>query len=180
MGGLGGLARGTQASDTDATAAQADGNGRSQGEQASDTATAHRASSAQASLADRLGPIGQTLGDGIRSLGSAGASAAAVGTDTTNQMGVGHNTYQPDLTSAANAAPGGQLSPDAPTPPQQADPSSTGGDPSSPEPSTGPGATPPAAPVPLLPAGAPSSSAAGAEAGVGAAGAADAAVLIIQ
>ena len=179
MGGLGGLARGTQSPDTDATAAQADGNGRSQGEQASDAETAHRASSAQASLADRLGPIGQTLGDGIRSLGSAGAGAAAVGSDTTNQMGVGHNTYQPDVTSAANAASVGQLSPDDPTPPQQADPGSTGGDPVTPEPSTSPGATPLAAALAPLPAGVPSSSAAGAEAGVGASGAADAAVLII-
>jgi type IV secretion system protein TrbL len=99
-GGLGGLFNRQPANDESGAASEADENGRARSETDSDTAASQRAMAAQADLADRLGPVGQALSSGLRTLGSGSAAAAAVGTDATNQIGVGHNTYQPDLTSS--------------------------------------------------------------------------------
>ena len=179
VGGLGGLASGPQSTDTGGAASQTDANGRSQGEQASDTATAQRAMSAQAGLADRIGPLGQALGSGLGTVASVGATAAAVGTDVTNQMGVGHNTYQPDFDSGRRSPNSDDHNPDDQSPTPQGDTDTNDDLQAPPEPSTNPTSDQPSMPSHPVPRGVPGSSAAGAEAGAGAAGAADAAVLII-
>ncbi|MEA5055311.1 MAG: hypothetical protein VB093_17975, partial [Propionicimonas sp.] len=79
---------------------------------------------AAAGVAGVAGVAGMALAAGVRGLASVGGSAAAVASDTTNQMGVGHNTYQPDFSGtghrgsqnsqSAGADPGGQPATDQP------------------------------------------------------------------
>jgi len=91
VGGIQGLLGGHGASGG-STASAADEDGRSQGE-----------SHAQAATTSRFGQVGQLGGfvgqQAARALGvmqSVAGSAAAVGSDLTNQMGVGHHSYHPD------------------------------------------------------------------------------------
>jgi len=201
MGGLSGLLGG-QRSGGDATA-QSGTSGRSQGETQGEDATSRRFTSGQASttaggagtagagagggmaggagLAGAAGVAGMALAAGVRGLASVGGAAAAVATDTTNQMGVGHNTYQPDFSSgghrggwnnqAGDTDPSGQ-----PDPGRSAEPDNPGGMPpaSMPDsvPPSNPGDSgsslvPPPPTVPGSPSGGPGT--AGSEGGSGAA-----------
>lgn len=172
-GGLGGLLNRQPADAEGGAASEADENGRARSETDSDTAASQRAMAAQADLADRLGPAGQALGSGLRTLGSGGAAAAAVGTDATNQIGVGHNTSQPDPTGG-------------PTPSTSSYPSSddgadaaTGDDfPDQSAPSMPPPADLPRPPFAPAPASSPAASGAAKAAG-GEASAAEAAAVVI-
>jgi len=95
-GGLQGLLRGDPAASSNATAAQSDDSGRSAGEASAEAATSTRAANGIASGAGMLGPIGGLAAAGIGLMAKVGGTAAAVTADTTNQLGVGHNSYYPD------------------------------------------------------------------------------------
>lgn len=95
-GGLQGLLRGNPAASSDTTAAQADDTGRSAGEATAEAATTTRAASGISTAAGILGPVGAFAAAGIGLMVKAGSTAAAVTADTTNQLGVGHNSYYPD------------------------------------------------------------------------------------
>jgi hypothetical protein len=95
-GGLQGLLRGNPAASSDATAAQADDSGRSAGEATAEAATSSRAASGVASGLSVLGPVGAFAAAGIGAMTKVGTTAAAVMADTTNQAGVGNNSYYPD------------------------------------------------------------------------------------
>lgn len=72
--------------------------GRSQGEAASEDATDTRLQHAQAGLLRTVG--GAAGGAAASTLGTLyllGSRATAIGSDLTNQMGVGHMSYHPDL-----------------------------------------------------------------------------------
>jgi hypothetical protein len=95
-GGLQGLLRGNPAASSDATAAQSDDAGRSAGEATAEAATTTRAASGIGTAAGVLGPVGGAVAAGIGLMARVGATGAAVAADTTNQMGIGHNSYYPD------------------------------------------------------------------------------------
>lgn len=102
-GGLGGLRPGGTRSGDDESAAGSgaaaadDGGGRSLGEGAGEAATTTRfTQSATGFLGTVGGVIGATAGSAVGAAAGLGATAAAIGADATNQMGVGHNTYVPD------------------------------------------------------------------------------------
>jgi type IV secretion system protein TrbL len=96
-GGLRGLVGG---GDTD-TGGGGAGNGRdsrSEGEAASEDATEGRLHQAQAGLLRTIGgPAGGIAASALGRLYDIGARATAIGSDLTNQMGVGHASYHPDL-----------------------------------------------------------------------------------
>ena len=120
IGGLAGLVGRDGGSNA---AASADSMGRSAGEQQAENANTTRmaANSAAgaagtaaggaaggglaAGVAGVLGPVGAAVATGIRVVASVGSSAAAVGADLTNQMGVGHQTYQPDWGNPPGSRP---------------------------------------------------------------------------
>lgn len=101
VGGLSGLlgARAGQSAggSSDQGASEGDASGQSQAEGQGEAATSQRFANAQAGIAAKAGPLGQLVGAGLRGVATVGSVASAIATDTTNQMGVGHNTYQPDL-----------------------------------------------------------------------------------
>jgi hypothetical protein len=99
-GGLQGLLRGNPAASSDATAAQADDSGRSAGEASAEAATTSRAAGGVASGLGVLGPVGAFTAAGIGVMSKVGVTAAAVTADTTNQAGVGNNSYYPDQTGS--------------------------------------------------------------------------------
>ena len=73
--------------------------GRSQGEAASEDATDTRLQHAQAGLLRTVGgPVGAAAASALGALDAFGSRATAIGSDLTNQMGVGHISYHPDLT----------------------------------------------------------------------------------
>jgi len=51
------------------------------------------------------GVAGHVAGTALKAATAAGTTAATVGTDLTNQMGVGHHTYQPDTTPRRAGTP---------------------------------------------------------------------------
>lgn len=102
-GGLAGLLSGRSAGGAGGTAAESGTDGRSQGEAHGEAATAGRFAVSAAGAASALGPVGQAVGMGFQAFTNIGAAATSVGADATNQMGVGHNTYQPDFLGAGNA-----------------------------------------------------------------------------
>src|SRR5215218_2510778 len=86
---------GDAAAGTDADASDE----RSQGEAASEDATGTRLQHAQAGLLHAVGgPVGSAAASALQSVYDFGARATAIGSDLTNQMGVGHMSYHPDLT----------------------------------------------------------------------------------
>jgi hypothetical protein len=96
VGGVRGLLAG---SDTGA-GGDAGVDGRSQGEAASEDATDTRLQHAQAGLLRTVGgPTGGAAASALGTLYAFGSRATAIGSDLTNQMGVGHMSYHPDLTS---------------------------------------------------------------------------------
>jgi TrbL/VirB6 plasmid conjugal transfer protein len=71
---------------------------RSQGEEASEDATGTRLQHAQAGLLHAVGgPVGSATASSLRAVYDFGSRATAIGSDLTNQMGVGHMSYHPDL-----------------------------------------------------------------------------------
>jgi len=99
QGGIQGLLSGQGASSaaTSSTAASStDEHGTSSGEDAAESATGGRFSSAMNSA---LGPIGTGIGMAT----SLGAKAVAIGTDLNNQAGVGDHNQYPDFTSAGSS-----------------------------------------------------------------------------
>jgi hypothetical protein len=102
MGSVQGLLGGTGAGSNQAAAT--DGNGRSTGEDGADDATSSRFTSSLQGGMSRLGPPGQMAAQGVGLMASIGGTAAAVGADLTNQMGVGHPTYPPDFSRAGQRA----------------------------------------------------------------------------
>jgi hypothetical protein len=67
--------------------------GRSEGEAASEDSTSSRLSEAQSGL---LRSFGGAMGTGVSLAQGIGSRATAIGSDLTNQMGVGHLSYYPD------------------------------------------------------------------------------------
>jgi hypothetical protein len=81
--------------------------GRSQGEAASEEATDTRLQHAQAGLLRTVGgPAGGAAASALGTLYAFGSRATAIGSDLTNQMGVGHMSYHPDLSRHRSRAGG--------------------------------------------------------------------------
>jgi len=112
-GGLQGLIQGRSPVGSSAASATT-GNGRSAGEASAEDQQAARVNgvaggghgaggagggigSALAGAASPLARVGGALAGGIGAMTRAGHAAVGVGADLTNQMGVGHNTYYPDM-----------------------------------------------------------------------------------
>jgi hypothetical protein len=94
VGGLQGLLRGgAEGSDS---AAQADARGRSAGEAGAEAATTTRVASATQGAAGVFGPVGAGLAAGLGVMARLGSAGVALGSDITNQAGIGNPTYQPD------------------------------------------------------------------------------------
>lgn len=55
-----------------------------------------------------MGPVGQAFSTGIGVMAAVGGTAAAMGADQTNQMGVGHNNFPPDYSRRGVRAGSGQ------------------------------------------------------------------------
>ncbi|MEA5116210.1 MAG: hypothetical protein VB036_01185, partial [Propionicimonas sp.] len=103
-GGIQGLLRGgalSSGSAPSSDAAQADTNGRSAGETSAETATTTRASAAIQGAMAVLGPLGQAAAAGLGAVTTVGAMATAIGSDMTNQEGVGNPSYYPDHTPSS-------------------------------------------------------------------------------
>ena len=111
QGGLQGLLPGGSAPTSSATsgaASSTDGNGRSAGEDASADATTSRFASSAGALMGVLGPVGQAGSAGMGVAASLGSRAAAIGADLSNQMGVGHGNYVPDIPTNQRGSGNGQ------------------------------------------------------------------------
>jgi hypothetical protein len=81
---------------------------RSQGEVASEDATDTRLQRAQAGLLHAVGgPVGSVAASALQAVYDFGSRATAIGSDLTNQMGVGHMSYHPDLTHGRTRTDGG-------------------------------------------------------------------------
>jgi hypothetical protein len=81
---------------------------RSQGEEASEDATNTRLQHAQAGLLHAVGgPVGSAAASALQAVYDFGSRATAIGSDLTNQMGVGHMSYHPDLTHGRTRGGGG-------------------------------------------------------------------------
>ncbi len=104
IGGLGGLLQG-RGDDGSATASMADGQGRSSGEGQAETTNTSRMMTAAGGVAGVLGPAGAAIGTALKTFAAAGGAAASLSNDLTNQMGVGHNTYQPDWINPGSKPP---------------------------------------------------------------------------
>lgn len=94
IGGLGGLLQGGDGGS--GAASQADGQGRANGEDQAETTNSSRMMNAIATGASTSGSAGAVVGGALRTFAAVGGAAASLTADITNQMGVGHNTYQPD------------------------------------------------------------------------------------
>ncbi|HMQ65547.1 MAG TPA: hypothetical protein PJ992_04585, partial [Arachnia sp.] len=98
-GGIGGVLAGRQAGSSAATTT--DDSGRTAGEDGAAATTIGR-------FAAGMGPVGQALSTGIGVMAAVGGTAAAMGADQTNQMGVGHNNFPPDYSRRGVRAGSGQ------------------------------------------------------------------------
>lgn len=102
QGGLQGLLAGSgSGAGGSNAAASTDQLGRSQGESAGEDATSARFTQAEGGLLSKVGPIGAAAAQGLGLMQSVGAKGATVGADAANQMGVGHQSYQPDFSGTA-------------------------------------------------------------------------------
>ena len=98
-GGIGGVLAGRQTGSSAATTT--DEGGRTAGEDGAAATTIGR-------FAAGMGPVGQAFSTGIGVMAAVGGSAAAMGADQTNQMGVGHNNFPPDYSRRGVRAGSGQ------------------------------------------------------------------------
>lgn len=118
-GGIGGVLAGRQTGSSAATTT--DEAGRTAGEDGAAATTIGR-------FAAGMGPVGQAFSTGIGVMTAVGGTAAAMGADQTNQMGVGHNNFPPDYSrrgvrdasgqpsnGGGDNAPGDPFNPDDPT-----------------------------------------------------------------
>lgn len=96
VGGISGLLSGGVGGQGSGAAALSQGSGRSNGEAQAETINAARMAGATSSAAGVLGPVGMIAGTALRAFGAVAGTATALSADITNQMGVGHHTYQPD------------------------------------------------------------------------------------
>jgi hypothetical protein len=198
-GGLQGLLAGTggqHGGDTGGAATRCTGGGQSEGEAQRNAATANRVGAAMGAIG---GPAAGLYGTGLGLLTQTGAAAAAVGTDTLNQTGVGDTSYFPDQArgprrsnpdqpgragdSADGAGPPdpGAAGDDAAPPDPGRPDGPTGAAPSPTAPAPPPPPAPPRPPTPPAPAAGPTTGAIGGQGtpsgqgpagGTGAAGAA--------
>ena len=99
-GGLQGLVsgRGGSGSAAGSAASSTDDNGRASGESSGEDATTQRFLGSMG----LLGASGSMAGAGLGFAATVGSRAAAIGSDLTNQMGVGSHSYQPDFTGSAS------------------------------------------------------------------------------
>lgn len=168
VGGVQGLLGGGTATSGGGAASSTDSTGRASGESTGEDATSARfAHSVGGLLGAVAGPVGAAASTALSAAASIGTTGAAVTADTTNLMGVGHNTYVPDFTRSRRG--NGQGGADSNAPDVRGD---TPGD------GTPPTMTPP---VPSVSpgAGAPPAAASGAGGGAGvAAGAGGAAAAV--
>jgi hypothetical protein len=105
LGGLGG----GSASGSNSAASATDQNGKSQGESAGEDSTSSRFNGSAAGMMGKFGgALGQAGAAGMGAMEKIGSTGASVGADLTNQMGVGHNNYVPDFTSAKRGSGGGR------------------------------------------------------------------------
>ena len=98
-GGIGGVLAGRQTGSSAATTT--DDAGRTAGEDGAAATTIGR-------FAAGMGPVGQAFSAGIGVMAAVGGTAAAMGADQTNQMGVGHNNFPPDYSRRGVRAGSGQ------------------------------------------------------------------------
>ena len=77
------------------------GGDRSAGEAAADDQTMTRFAAQLAGVTG--GPVGAAVGGVVVSAQTAASTATAVGSDLTNQMGVGHTSWHPDQTTSPYA-----------------------------------------------------------------------------
>ena len=98
-GGIGGVLAGRQTGSSAATTT--DEAGRTAGEDGAAATTIGR-------FAAGMGPVGQAFSTGIGVMAAVGGTAAAMGADQTNQMGVGHNNFPPDYSRRGVRAGSGQ------------------------------------------------------------------------
>ncbi|WP_114905367.1 hypothetical protein [Ornithinimicrobium murale] len=104
-GGVQGVLGGKAEGGTSSAASTTDAAGRSQAEKSAASDTSERASQGLGSLVGAagaaLGPVGAAVGTGLglglSAMTKAGTAGAVVGADLTNQMGVGHGTYIPEV-----------------------------------------------------------------------------------
>ena len=96
-GGIGGVLAGRQTGSSAATTT--DEAGRTAGEDGAAATTIGR-------FAAGMGPVGQAFSTGIGVMAAVGGTAAAMGADQTNQMGVGHNNFPPDSRRGVRAGSG--------------------------------------------------------------------------
>lgn len=154
-GGIGGVLAGRQTGSS--AASTTDEAGRTAGEDGAAATTIGR-------FAAGMGPVGQAFSTGIGVMAAVGGTAAAMGADQTNQMGVGHNNFPPDYSRRGVRAGSGQsgydgatdesANPDDPTVADGYDGGGWGG----PPPDTGNGGSGPGTSMP--PAGMPAPTAA--------------------
>lgn len=99
LSGSGGSSSGGSGSDV---AAQNESSGRSSGESGAEDATSARFTKSTTGALSAVGGIGAAIGAGAGMVATIGAKGASVGADLSNQMGVGHNGYQPDFSGIRN------------------------------------------------------------------------------
>ncbi len=155
-GGIGGVLAGRQTGSSAATTT--DDAGRTAGEDGAAATTIGR-------FAAGMGPVGQAFSAGIGVMAAVGGTAAAMGADQTNQMGVGHNNFPPDYSHRGVRAGNGQsgdgatdepTNPDDPTLSNGYDGGGWGGPPADATPGgtmSGASATPPTEPPAVTRAG---------------------------
>ena len=102
VGGVQGLLGGASpAGAGSSSASSTDSTGRASGESTGeDTTSARFAMSAGGFLGAVGGGLGGLAAKGLGAAASVGATGAAVAADTSNQMGVGHNSYVPDFSNS--------------------------------------------------------------------------------
>lgn len=147
-GGISGLLKGQGGDDTSSAASSTDENGKSQGESAGEADATQRASQGMS----KLGGLGKAAAGGLDAMSSIASKGASIGSDVTNQAGIGHNQYAPDFGGSRGGQgkkDGGaddssqghdpETTPDGPTPPtpggdQSGDADGGGGMPTTPTP----------------------------------------------
>lgn len=119
VGGVSGLMSGGAGGDGGGGAGSSDSGGsgsQSSGEAASDDDTSARfakslGGNGQAGGFAGLGPVMGAGASVLAGVAAIGAKGASIGTDLTNQMGVGHHGYQPDFSTTRNQRSDGQRPP---------------------------------------------------------------------
>lgn len=108
VGGLGGLLHPGGGQVGGGAAAQADCAGRASGEEQAETTNSSRMMGAAGAAAAAMGPAGMAVGGALKAFGAIGGTAAAISSDITNQMGVGHTIHHPDgITPGHHQSAGG-------------------------------------------------------------------------